>query len=82
MGYTAYSSAHITMRKIMATKIILTNGNDKISGTANADNLDALAGNDTILGLGGNDTLIGNIGNDSLNGGQQFRAYQPSQKKQ
>ena len=53
----------------MATKIILTNGNDKISGTANADNLDALAGNDTILGLGGNDTLIGNIGNDSLNGG-------------
>ena len=26
----------------MATKIILTNGNDKISGTSNADNFDAL----------------------------------------
>ncbi|MEM6381039.1 MAG: calcium-binding protein [Pseudomonadota bacterium] len=46
-----------------------TNGNDLLTGTAQADAISALDGADTINGLGGNDTLNGNVGNDIVNGG-------------
>jgi serralysin len=46
-----------------------TEGDDVLTGTANADNIDSLGGNDRVSGLGGNDTLNGGAGNDTLDGG-------------
>jgi serralysin len=46
-----------------------TEGDDVLTGTANADNINSLGGNDRVSGLGGNDTLSGGAGNDTLDGG-------------
>jgi Ca2+-binding RTX toxin-like protein len=46
-----------------------TDGDDNLTGTANADRIDGLAGNDTIDGAAGVDTLYGGAGNDILIGG-------------
>jgi Ca2+-binding RTX toxin-like protein len=43
-------------------------GNDTITGSANADEIHGGPGNDTINAGGGNDKLTGNSGNDTLNG--------------
>jgi Ca2+-binding RTX toxin-like protein len=48
---------------------IRTNGDDAITGTAQADELSGGPGNDLIQGLGGNDLLVGGSGIDSLLGG-------------
>jgi Ca2+-binding RTX toxin-like protein len=48
---------------------IRTNGDDAITGTAQADELSGGPGNDLIMGLGGNDLLVGGSGIDSLLGG-------------
>ena len=45
------------------------NGDDTITGTANADTLEGFGGNDTLTGLGGHDILDGGDGNDLLEGG-------------
>lgn len=56
----------------------VTEGNDRVDGTANgdainglggADRLNGLVGNDTLKGGEGNDTLLGDKGDDSLIGG-------------
>jgi len=44
-------------------------GDDKLTGSANADQLDGGPGNDMLFGRGGNDSLIGGPGDDILNGG-------------
>src|SRR5690606_28059960 len=41
-------------------------GNNNLSGSANADELYGMGGNDTLDGLGGNDILYGGDGNDTL----------------
>ena len=43
-------------------------GNDYLTGGAQADTLDGGAGNDTVLGSEGDDTLIGGGGDDTLGG--------------
>jgi Ca2+-binding RTX toxin-like protein len=48
---------------------IRTNGDDAITGTAQADELSGGPGNDLLMGLGGDDLLAGGAGNDSLLGG-------------
>lgn len=53
----------------MATKILLTNGDDNWLGTDGDDNVDGLKGNDIMDGGLGNDTLLGNFGNDLIAGG-------------
>jgi Ca2+-binding RTX toxin-like protein len=45
------------------------NGNDNLTGDANANTLYGGAGSDTIDGAGGNDILVGGSGGDSLVGG-------------
>lgn len=47
----------------------VTEGNDRVDGTANGDLIEALGGRDRINGLGGNDTLRGGEGDDTLLGG-------------
>jgi hypothetical protein len=49
--------------------ILGDNGNNVLTGTANADTILGLGGNDTLSGLGGNDTLNGGTGNDFIDGG-------------
>lgn len=44
-------------------------GNDVVTGSADADIINGNRNNDTISGLGGDDTLFGGQGNDVLNGG-------------
>jgi Ca2+-binding RTX toxin-like protein len=46
-----------------------TEGDDKITGTAQADTINGLGGHDTIDGGDGDDYLIGGAGNDILIGG-------------
>ncbi|MDD5276490.1 MAG: calcium-binding protein [Methylovulum sp.] len=53
----------------MATKILLTNGDDNWFGTDGADYVDGLKGNDIMDGGLGNDTLLGNLGDDLIAGG-------------
>ncbi len=52
-------------------KVILTNSDDVVDGTADSASMDidGDAGNDSILGGAGNDTLYGGDGNDTLLGG-------------
>jgi Ca2+-binding RTX toxin-like protein len=45
-------------------------GDDTLTGSANADDLDGGPGNDTLLGRDGNDHLVGGPGNDILTGGR------------
>lgn len=59
---TASDVATITVR-------VGGNGNDTLTGTANADMLFGENGDDTLSGLDGNDLLCGGRGNDSLFGG-------------
>ncbi|MCH9780737.1 MAG: S8 family serine peptidase, partial [Alphaproteobacteria bacterium] len=49
-----------------------SDGNDTITGTAEANILIGGRGNDTINGEDGNDTLVGDQGNDKLDGGEGF----------
>ncbi|MCT0198423.1 hypothetical protein KQ313_01810 [Synechococcus sp. CS-1325] len=49
--------------------VIGSNGNDSITGSADANFLDGRGGTDTLLGLGGNDTLLGGNEVNSLDGG-------------
>ncbi len=53
----------------MATKIILTNGDDDWFGTDGIDYVDGSKGNDIMDGGLGNDTLLGGFGNDLIAGG-------------
>ncbi len=53
----------------MATKILLTNGDDDWLGTNGVDFIDGLKGNDIMDGGLGNDTLLGGFGNDLIAGG-------------
>jgi len=46
----------------------VTEGNDRVDGSANGDVINALGGNDRINGLGGNDTIGGGEGDDTLLG--------------
>jgi serralysin len=46
-----------------------TEGNDNLTGTAQADTINGLGGDDVIDGGGGDDRLIGGAGNDILTGG-------------
>ncbi len=45
-------------------------GDDTLTGSANADELDGGPGNDILLGRDGNDHLFGGPGNDTLTGGR------------
>jgi Ca2+-binding RTX toxin-like protein len=45
-------------------------GDDTLTGSANADELDGGPGDDTLFGRDGNDSLVGGAGNDTLNGGR------------
>ena len=45
-------------------------GDDTLTGSANADELDGGPGNDTLFGRDGNDHLFGGPGNDTLIGGR------------
>lgn len=45
-------------------------GDDMLTGSANADELTGDAGDDTLFGRDGNDNLVGGPGNDSLTGGR------------
>ncbi len=51
------------------TTNIRTNGNDTITGTAQADELSGGGGNDVLIGLAGADLLVGGTGADSMSGG-------------
>jgi Ca2+-binding RTX toxin-like protein len=46
-----------------------TEGNDNLTGTAQADTINGLGGDDVIDGGAGDDTLLGGVGNDILIGG-------------
>lgn len=46
-----------------------TDGNDVISGTADADMIDGLGGDDIICSFGGHDSVLGGPGNDRIFGG-------------
>ena len=46
-----------------------TDGDDALTGNANANSITGTSGNDTIDGNGGNDTLRGEAGSDVINGG-------------
>lgn len=46
-----------------------TEGDDILTGTADAETLDGLGGNDSIAGLGGADLLIGGDGDDTIRAG-------------
>jgi Ca2+-binding RTX toxin-like protein len=48
---------------------IPTDGDDNLTGTAQADTINGLGGNDIIDGGAGDDTLLGGAGNDILIGG-------------
>jgi len=48
----------------------VTEGNDRVDGTANGDVINGLGGNDRLNGLVGNDTLNGGEGDDNLLGDQ------------
>ncbi len=49
--------------------VITADGNDSVTGNADANLISTQGGNDTVLGGGGNDTLLGGAGNDRLEGG-------------
>jgi Ca2+-binding RTX toxin-like protein len=46
-----------------------TDGNDTLTGTANADNVVALAGDDTVTGDAGADVIAAGAGNDTVDAG-------------
>ena len=48
---------------------IMGDGNDSVTGSADANSILAGGGNDTVDGGGGNDTIDGGAGNDLLDGG-------------
>lgn len=64
-GFTFSSRIHPNMSSFS----IVRNGDDLITGTAQADTLQAMIGDDVINGLVGNDTIYASTGNDILNGG-------------
>jgi Ca2+-binding RTX toxin-like protein len=66
---TAESVTSAATALIASAVIIGTNGNNILTGTAQADHILGLGGNDALNGLAGNDTLEGGTGNDTLNGG-------------
>ncbi len=49
--------------------VLISEGNDIITGDSEDNNISALGGDDLVDGLGGNDTLNGDAGNDTLTGG-------------
>ncbi|MBU2527637.1 MAG: type I secretion C-terminal target domain-containing protein, partial [Bacteroidetes bacterium] len=50
-------------------KVVGTDYNDEMTGSAGGDQLFGGGGNDLLLGLGGDDELFGGAGDDILNGG-------------
>jgi Ca2+-binding RTX toxin-like protein len=63
----AITTFNLTLTDVLESGI--TNGPDKVLGTALNDNLNGLAGDDTLSGLNGNDTLNGGLGDDEIYGG-------------
>ena len=45
-----------------------TEGNDNISGSADADTINGLGGNDFLAGNSGDDSIVGGAGNDTIFG--------------
>jgi VCBS repeat-containing protein len=54
--------------EIASQLIVVTEGDDNITGTIGDDVIDSLGGNDLVYGQDGNDSLSGGEGNDTLHG--------------
>ena len=66
---TATGTAIGTDTLVTIERVLGSQFNDSLSGSANADWLEGNAGNDTLLGAAGDDQLWGQSGNDNLQGG-------------
>ena len=58
-----------TSRLFNIENLIVSNGNDTLTGSSAANRLEGLGGDDVINGGGGADTLLGGDGNDTLTSG-------------
>ena len=70
LSYANLSAPGVTIELAAIENYIgLPQGDDVVTGTAEANRLETGGGEDTLNGLGGPDTLLGGAGADTLNGG-------------